>query len=195
MNRISGAHDISGIIPNILNPDSASPGANAVSQVFSSNQPSLPPQTKACGDVSPSPLQRILDAVGSAAGNARNRVRRQPKWIAWVGGAMILTVTASVIASVSLADRASSSMLPATTSETGNQFRMRALSPREYVTEKAHAWRLYKDAKRKCVALGPKPQTSCLDQARTERKIRIAEAKAQFESSVPKKHAAAITLH
>ena len=194
MNSISGARDVSGITPRILNPQSTYPGAHAVSTELSSVHAFEPRHTPACSDVSPTPLQRILGAVGSAAGDARKRVSRQPKWIAWVGGVMILTVAASVIASVSLADRTNSSALPSATADNGSQYKMRTLSPRDYTTEKAHAWRLYRDAKRKCVALGPQRQTSCLDQARTERRIRIAEAKAQFEGSLPEKHAGTIAL-
>lgn len=139
-------------------------------------------------------FQRLVNISSYSAGAAHSPTRRKSKWFIRIGGALILTLTASVIASVSLADHASESASARTLAANTKQNKMHPLSAREYTTEKAHAWRLYREAKRKCVALGPQPQTACVDQARTERRIRIAEAKAQFESGVPERSIGAVAL-
>ena len=139
-------------------------------------------------------FQRLVNRFSYSPGAAQSPTRRQSKWFVRIGGALILTVTASVIASVSLADRASASASARTLAANAKQTKIPPLSAREYTTEKAHAWRLYREAKRKCVALVPQPQTACVDQARTERRIRIAEAKAQFESGVPERSIGAVAL-
>ena len=138
-------------------------------------------------------FSHLLSAFSfSSAGAARSPNRPHSKWFVRIAGAVILTLTASVIASVSLADRAG---LSAKAGAANSQpTKLRPLSAREYTTEKAHAWRLYREAKRKCIALGPQPQTACVDQARTERRIRIAEVKAQFESGTSQREIGAVAL-
>ncbi len=97
-----------------------------------------------------------------------------------VGGASVVhMVEASVApARAHVASQAPSDDLAATASA--------RLSDGAYLIEKMHAWKIYRSVRSQCNQGSPETRQGCLDMARKQRQLRIAEAKLRLQPHADK---------
>lgn len=124
---------------------------------------------------SASPFKPTIKYLDQSPLDASRHVIKAPhKRIAWLMSAiaLILAATAATVVAATYADLPVPQSTDSTPRDSTRQF-----SQTEYLTEKARAWNAYRKDKARCDALPSAGKEGCVDQARRERRHRIADAR------------------